>query len=127
MMIKMETWKIKKNIILSIMELAKASFPNEFSGMLVGDRDDKIIDDIYIIPATSNHPFSSTIRTDLVPMSLSVVGSVHSHPSSYARPSSADLRFFSSKHINIIAHYPFSPDCFAAFNSKGEQIQVTII
>jgi len=123
----MENWKIKKNIILSIMELAKAAYPNEFSGMLVGDKDDKIIDDIYIIPATTNNLFSSSIRTDLVPMSLSIVGSVHSHPSNYARPSNADLHFFSSKSINIIAHYPYAPENYVAFNSKGEQILVQII
>ncbi|MFA5745328.1 MAG: Mov34/MPN/PAD-1 family protein [archaeon] len=122
-----DIWKIKKNIVLSIMELAKAAYPNEFSGMLVGDKDDKIIDDIYIIPATTNNLFSSSIRTDLVPMSLSVIGSVHSHPNNYSHPSTADLRFFSSKSINIIAHYPYSPESFVAYNSKGEEMSVKII
>lgn len=123
----MEKWKIKKNILLSIMELSKASFPNEFSGMLVGDKDKKIIDDIYIIPVTRNNRSSSTIRTDLIPMSFSIVGSVHSHPSSSARPSRADLSFFQSKHLNIISHYPYSPECFIAFDSKGQEIDIEII
>lgn len=109
------------------MELAKAAFPNEFSGMLVGDNEEKVVDDIYIIPVTINSRFSSTIRTDLVPMSLSIIGSAHSHPSSYARPSSADLSFFQSKSINIIAHYPYGPKDFTVFDSKGKEIQVEVI
>jgi proteasome lid subunit RPN8/RPN11 len=123
----MENWKIKTKVLLSIMELAKASFPNEFSGMLVGDKDKKLIDDIYIIPVTQSSRNSSTIRLDLVPMSLSVIGSVHSHPSSYASPSRADLKLFSTKDLNIIAHYPYAPNCFSAFNSKGQEIYLDIV
>jgi len=123
----MNNWKIKRKIILSIMELSKSSFPNEFSGMLVGDRDKKIIDDVYIIPITINNRNSSTIRTDLIPMSLSILGSVHSHPSSYAKPSQADLNFFHSKSINIITHYPYSLENFIAFDSKGQEIEIEII
>jgi len=123
----MEKWKIKTKVLLSIMELAKASFPNEFSGMLVGDKDKKLIDDIYIIPATHSSRNSSTIRLDLVPMSMSVIGSVHSHPSSNANPSRADLRLFSTKDINIIVHYPYASNCFSAFNSKGQEISLEII
>ena len=123
----MAEWKIKKKILLTIMELSKESFPNEFSGMLVGDKDEKIINDIYIIPATISNHNSSTLRLDLVPMSFSVVGSVHSHPSSSSVASRADQRFFQSKAINIISRYPYSPYDFTAYNHKGEQISLEII
>jgi proteasome lid subunit RPN8/RPN11 len=123
----MEKWKIKKEVILSIMELSKASFPNEFSGMLVGDKDKKLIDDIYIIPLTQNHRSSSSIRLDLVPMSFSVLGTVHSHPSISAQPSRADLNFFQSKAVNIIAHYPYGPKDFNVYNNNGEETSIIII
>jgi proteasome lid subunit RPN8/RPN11 len=120
----MNTWKIKEKTLLTIMELSKAAYPNEFSGMLVGDKDDKIINDIYIIPATINNYNSSTIRQDLIPMSFSVVGSVHSHPSPSSHPSQADLRFFQSKHLNIITRYPYNLQDFSAYNNKGEPISI---
>lgn len=109
------------------MELSKSSFPNEFSGMLVGDKDKKLIDDIYIIPLTQNHRSSSSIRLDLVPMSFSVIGSVHSHPSSSAQPSRADLSFFQSKSVNMIAHYPYGPKDFRVYDSYGKDISLEII
>lgn len=123
----MENWKIKKNVLLSIMELSKSSFPNEFSGMLVGDKDKKLIDDIYIIPATQNHRNSSSIRLDLVPMSFSIIGTVHSHPSGLAHPSRADLNFFQSKSVNIITNYPFGLKDFKVYDNSGNDIFLEII
>lgn len=123
----MENWKIKKEVILSIMELSKSAFPNEFSGMLVGDVDKKIINDIYIIPLTQNHRNSSSIRLDLVPMSLSIIGTVHSHPTGSAYPSSADLNFFQSKSVNIITNYPYSLNDFKVYDSFGKIIFLEII
>lgn len=120
-------WKIKKVTLQTIMELSKAAFPNEFSGMLVGDKDEKLINDIYIIPVTLNNSHSSTIRTDLVPMSFSVIGSVHSHPSPNSNPSSADLRFFQSKNINIISRYPYNLTDFSSYDNKGQSIILEII
>jgi len=123
----MEKWKIKKKILLTIMELSKEAYPNEFSGMLVGDKDQKLIDDIYIIPATINNHNSSTLRLDLVPMSFSIVGSVHSHPSSSSQASRADQRFFQSKSVNIISRYPYQLLDFTAYNHKGEEIFLEVV
>jgi len=123
----MGDWKIKKQTILTIMELSKQAYPNEFSGMLVGNKDNKLIDDIYIIPATINNHDSSTIRTDLIPMSFSVIGSVHSHPSSSSKASRADISFFQSKTINIISRYPYSLVDFSVYNHKGETISLEVI
>jgi len=120
-------WKIKERTILSIMELSKSAMPNEFSGLLVGDPDSRVINDIYIIPATVNGPASSTIRQDLVPLSFSIVGSVHSHPQQSSLPSSADMRFFQSKYINIISHFPFNKYDFSAYDSKGQRVALEII
>lgn len=123
----MKYWKIKLRVLQTIMELSKEAYPNEFSGMLIGSSEDKIIDDIYIIPATVNTQTSSTLRLDLVPMSFSVVGSVHSHPIPSSAASRADLRLFQSKYINIISNYPFSLENFTAYNNKGQEMKIEII
>ena len=118
-------WKIKKTVLQSIMYLSKNNYPNEFGAMLVSD--DFIINDIYIIPATKENSNSVVIRTDLVPMSIKVVGSVHSHPSGFGRPSIADINFFSRKFINIISYPPFNLNDFKAYNKQGVLINLEII
>jgi proteasome lid subunit RPN8/RPN11 len=119
------SWKIKKMVLQSIMYLSKNNFPNEFGAMLVADN--FIINDIYIIPATKENSNSVIIRTDLVPMSIKVTGSVHSHPSGFGRPSRADINFFSKKFINIISYPPFNLNDFKAYNKKGKLINLEII
>ncbi len=117
-------WKIKKDVLLAIMEFSKASYPNEFSGLLVGD--DQLVSDIYILPATQNYTHSSVLRLDLAPMTTKIIGSVHSHPIPSGTPSSADLKFFSTKKINIISFLPFNLESFLAYDSFGKQVFLEI-
>jgi proteasome lid subunit RPN8/RPN11 len=121
----MVDWFIYKDVLESIMEFSKSFYPNEFSGMLVSK--DYIFEDIYIIPQTKSNENSASIRLDFVPLSLSINGSVHSHPSGGGNPSRADLSFFQSKDINIIAYYPFSLDSFKAYDSKGKEVVLRVL
>lgn len=118
-------WKIKKVVLESIMEFSKASYPNEFSGLLIGENN--LISDIYILPATQNYAHSSVLRLDLAPLTTSIIGSVHSHPIRSGKPSSADLRFFSSKKINIIAYYPFDLTSYSVYDSLGRDVFLELL
>jgi len=121
----MVKWFIYKDVLESIMEFSKSFFPNEFSGMLF--LRNNIIEELYIIPQTKSNQNSAVIRLDFVPMSLSINGSVHSHPSGFGEPSRADLSFFQSKEVNIIAYYPFSLYSFKAYDSKGNLLDLGVI
>lgn len=121
----MAEWYIYKDVLESIMEFSKSFYPNEFSGMLVSK--DNVFQDIYIIPQTKSNENSASIRLDFVPLSLSINGSVHSHPSGTGEPSRADLSFFQSKDINIIAYYPFSLYSFKAYDSSGKNVSLGVI
>lgn len=118
-------WFIYKDVLKSIMEFSKSFYPNEFSGMLYIKNN--IIQEIYIIPQTKSNYNSAVIRLDLVPLSLNINGSVHSHPTGFGKPSRADLSFFQSKDVNIIAYYPFSLDCFKVYDSSGKEIFLEIL
>jgi len=93
--------------------------------MLVADS--SVIDDLYILPATQNFSKSVIFRPDLSPMSLKIIGTVHSHPSGYGVPSGADLSVFRGKQINLIAFPPFNIYSFRAYNKKGEAISLDVI
>jgi len=120
-------WKINIDVLKSIMEFSKSFYPNEFSGLLYCDIFSKTIKDIYILPATTSGRTSAVLRMDLAPMIFNLAGSVHSHPSGYGQASSADLSFFSSKEVNIIAYPPFSLESYKAYNNKGEIIQIKVL
>ena len=86
-----------------------------------------IIEDIYIIPATYSNENSAVIRLDLAPMRLALRGSVHSHPSGAGLPSMADLNFFMTKDVNLIAYFPFCLSCYKAYNKQGERIYLDVV
>jgi len=107
------------------MEFSKSFYPNEFSGLLYCKG--TIISEIYILPGTHSNENSAVLRLDLAPMTLSLKGSVHSHPSGFGNPSLADKSFFLSKQINIIAYYPFDLNSYRAYGKNGQEIFLKII
>jgi len=118
-------WYIYKDVLESIMEFSKSFYPREFSGMLYTKNN--IIEEIYIIPQTYSNENSAVIRLDFIPLSMSINGSVHSHPSGNGYPSRADLSFFQSKDVNIIVYHPYDLFSFKAYNSRGENIEIKVI
>lgn len=122
-----DVWKIKQLVLKSIMEFSKSFYPNEFSGLLYCDIFNKTIKDIYILPGTQSGRTSAVLRMDLAPMTFNLAGSVHSHPSGAGEASHADLSFFSSKDVNIIAYPPFDMSSFKVYDNKGNIIQLILI
>lgn len=120
-----KTWAIKKEVLETIMDFSKSHYPREFAGMLVSDS--SVIDDLYIFPLSKNYRNSVFLRPGLSPMSLKIIGSVHSHPSGSGHPSKADLSFFRGKQVNIIVYPPFDIYSFKAYNRKGENILVDVV
>jgi len=120
-------WSIYLDVLESIMEFSKSFYPLEFSGILYCDLEKKIIKDIYILPGTQSGRTSAVLRMDLAPMTFNLAGSVHSHPLGYGEASNADLNFFSSKQVNIIAYPPFSLNSYKVYNKQGKIIELLVI
>ncbi len=57
-------YSIKLNALQAIMEAAKSTYPDEFIGMLGGNKKEKIIDELIVVPATFGDHHSS-IHTHL--------------------------------------------------------------
>jgi proteasome lid subunit RPN8/RPN11 len=64
----------------------------------------------------------------MLPVDLSIVGTVHSHPVYSSIPSKADLNLFSKKgRIHIIVAMPFNSNSWKAYNSNGEIVQMKVV
>jgi proteasome lid subunit RPN8/RPN11 len=123
------SWKIKRECLNLIFECAKSSFPHEFGGLLrVDDEVKDTISEVVIIPGTISGDSHAIFQMHMRPIDFSIVGTVHSHPSPFARPSEADLHLFGKYgKVHIIAAMPFSGKAWKAYNHSGEKIEIEIV
>jgi proteasome lid subunit RPN8/RPN11 len=122
-------WKIKSKCLDLILECAKSNYPNEFGGLLSIDMNAKdTITELVILPGTIMGESHALFKLHMKPVDFSIVGTVHSHPSYSPNPSGADYRLF-RKHgrVHIIAAMPFDRTSWKAYDSVGEEIEMSIV
>jgi proteasome lid subunit RPN8/RPN11 len=122
-------WKIKRDCLNLIFECAKSSFPHEFGGLLrIDEKAKDTITEIIILPGTISGESHAIFQMHMRPIDFSIVGTVHSHPSPFARPSDADLHLFRKYgKIHIVVAIPFSGKAWKAYDYLGEKIEVKIV
>lgn len=122
-------WKIKRECLNLILECAKSSYPNEFGGLLrVSALSKDTITELVILPGTISGDAHAIFRMHMRPIDFSIVGTAHSHPSSSARPSKADLGLFSKYgKIHIIAASPFHESSWKAYDYAGNEKDIATI
>ena len=123
-------WKITKKCLYLILESSKSNFPQEFGALLRVDRTDKhTIEEVVLLPGTISGDSHAIFRLHMLPIDYSIVGTVHSHPSSIALPSSADLDLFNHFgriHL-IVGVSAVGETSWRAFNLAGNQIDVNVV
>jgi proteasome lid subunit RPN8/RPN11 len=123
-------WKITRKCLSLIFESSKSNYPQEFGALLRVDRMDKnTIIEVILLPGTISGDSHAIFHLHMLPVDYSVVGTVHSHPSSIARPSDADLDLFSHFgriHI-IVGVSPFGDVTWKAYDYMGHMVSMEII
>jgi proteasome lid subunit RPN8/RPN11 len=119
-------WKIKRNVLLDLLDAAKITHPNEFASLLGGEPNTQTISEFVVPPVISNN-HSASINLFALPMDKSIIGSIHSHPSHNKLPSFADKKMFQRYPINIILCHPYTIEDFAGYDSNGTSLELTII
>jgi proteasome lid subunit RPN8/RPN11 len=118
---------IHKSVIEDIIDFAKSNSPNEFIAVLQG----QVEGDTLIVTGLLYQHFygsrtSSLVRMNL-PMLSNAVGSVHSHPSRFNRPSNADLQFFGKNGmVHLIIGAPYNPENIACYDFEGNRREFTV-
>lgn len=120
-------WKVKRAVIADLLEAARNAYPNEFFALLGGNKKEKIIDEIIVVPAEYGRE-STLIKTWLVPFDSRIAGSAHSHPGHHNSPSSADLSSFAQfGELHLIMAYPYNLNSTRAFNVNGKEEKVEVV
>lgn len=108
------------------MDNARIMHPREMIFLLRGKKTEKevCIKD-YLLPPFAFHGSSSSgYNPYMLPLDLSIMGSVHSHPSGVLKPSITDLNNLTGLFTLIIAWPYDGPRDVAAFNRDGEVLRL---
>jgi proteasome lid subunit RPN8/RPN11 len=123
-------WTIQRQCLDLILESSKSNFPNEFGALLrVGRIAKTTISEVVLLPGTISGNSHAIFKLYMLPIDYSIVGTVHSHPSSISRPSEADLDLFGHFgriHL-IVGVSSIGGTSWHAFDYNGKELQVQIV
>ncbi len=122
---------LSKSVLASCLAGARSAFPNEFIGLLEGEKTpsgDLLLTRLVVPPGIRTAPNSSGYMPWMVPPSIDHWGIFHSHPSFSNRPSRQDTASASKEGgIQLIACRPFTPASIKAYDSNGRPLEFKVV
>ena len=111
-----------------ILSFCKMNHPNEGILILRGKskRGDVFIDELVVPPFSETGADFAGFPHNPLPLDLSYVGIVHSHPSGSAKPSLTDLDNYFGL-VSIIVKSPYEDDDIFAWDSDGRELPLLIV
>ena len=111
-----------------ILSFCKMNHPNEGILILRGKskRGNVFIDELVVPPFSETGADFAGFPHNPLPLDLSYVGIVHSHPSGSAKPSLTDLDNFFGL-VSIIVQSPYEDDDIFAWDSDGRELPLVIV
>jgi len=118
---------ITRRALDSALASAGSAYPNEFGGVFRADPPG-VISELLLVPGTTAGHRHANFRLYMLPADLTVVGTVHSHPSGSLRPSDADLRLFRGwGRRHLILGAPFDQGCWRAYDGNGAETHLAVV
>jgi len=119
--------QISRRVLDSALAGARSSYPNEFGGVLRADPPG-VIGELLLLPGTTSGRSHANFHLYMLPADLTVVGSVHSHPSGALHPSRADLQMFRNwGQRHLILGSPFGPGSWRAYDGNGAETSLEVV
>jgi proteasome lid subunit RPN8/RPN11 len=118
---------ITRQCLDSALACSRSAFPNEFGGILRADPPG-VISELLLLPGTTAGRRHANFQLYMLPVDLTVSGTVHSHPSGALFPSDADLQLF--RHWgrrHIIVGTPFSAGSWRAYDGNGREVPLAVM
>jgi len=118
---------ITRRALESALASARSSLPNEFGGVLRADPPG-VISELLLVPGGTSGRRHANFHLYMLPADLSVVGTVHSHPSGALHPSDADLRLFRSwGRRHLILGAPYTKGSWRAYDGNGRETTLEVV
>ena len=111
-----------------ILSFCKMNHPNEGILILRGKskRGDVFIDELVVPPFSETGADFAGFPHNPLPLDLSYVGIVHSHPTGSAKPSLTDLDNFFGL-VSMIVKSPYEDEDIFAWDSDGRELPLVIV
>jgi proteasome lid subunit RPN8/RPN11 len=118
---------ITRRALDSALASASSAYPNEFGGVLRADPPG-VISDLLLVPGGTAGRRHANFHLYMLPADLTIVGTVHSHPSGALHPSGADLRLFRNwGRRHIIVGAPFTQGAWRAYDHNGAETHLDVV
>nr|HDO80335.1 metalloprotease [Candidatus Bathyarchaeota archaeon] len=125
---KISLVRVKREVAEGLLEISRELYPREFIGLLRADNKG-VISEVIIPPFSVYGAGEASFSPYMLPFDLSIVGSVHSHPSGIKFPSKRDVNVaFSFGVVHVIVTYPYtSLNDIYAYDKDGNPIKIVIV
>jgi proteasome lid subunit RPN8/RPN11 len=118
--------KVNESVIDLISAAAQETHPNEFGGSLRASGD--TITEVLLVPGTVSGATHAIFQLNMLPIDLSIKGTVHSHPGGNPRPSNADVELFTRfGDTHIIIAEPYTRHTWRAYDGRGRPIRLDVV
>ncbi len=118
---------VTRRLLDSALASAASALPNEFGGVLRADPPG-VISDLLLVPGTTAGRRRANFQLYMLHVDLTVVGTVHSHPSGALHPSDADLILFRSWGLrHLILGAPYGPGAWRAYDNNGRETHLDVV
>ncbi len=116
---------IARDTLTFILEVSKSTAPNEFAGLLRAENG--VITEVVVLPGTESSEVSAVMHLFMMP-TISIAGSVHSHPTPNVRPSRHDLALFArTGNCHIIAGFPYDERSWRCYTVNGSRKNLPVL
>ena len=129
--------KSRQTVMEALCQYFMAQRPNEAFVLLRAEGEAERADDgvaertvvgFLLIPGIISNGSKALFRYDLLPKTITWVGTAHSHMGNSNQPSSADLKTFAELgDVHMIFCEPFNLTCARAFDAQGNEMSIEII
>jgi len=118
---------LKKDVRDSILSFCKMNHPDEGILILRGKskKGNVIIDGLVVPPFSETGPTFAGFPNSFLPLDMSYMGIIHSHPEGSAEPSVTDLHNFFGV-VSLIVKSPYDDDDIFAWDSSGNSIKIVV-
>ena len=125
---------LKRSLIDACLAAARGADPNEFIGLLEGEKSSKdgetvlTLTRLIVAPGLSVNSNSAMFLPWMMPTGLDTWGTFHSHPSGNPNQSPTD-RASASKEggVHLIVCRPYGEKQLVAYNSSGNRLEYQIV
>lgn len=124
---RLSTVKIRRELAEGLLEVSREVYPKEFIGLLRAEKG--VISEVVIPPFSVYGLGESSFSPYSLPVDLSLVGSVHSHPSGDPHPSKQDVNVaFSFGVVHLIITYPYAGfENIHAYDKDGNPLKILLV